>query len=201
MVDTKRLDSYIEKCFKDAFLSEEREYNKKLYSGEYVIIYDSKNVGHFYPVMSCKYDRILRRVDFRLENNIKKNFDLVFKDSEDFRCSVDSSAIIDFNFTRAMIADRNNTKKKYEIFILDDLDKFTYKKGQYIPSYKYEQLVRKYYNLEEKDYYRVGDKDDGISLPSSLMTDWNEFKKLWKATFDQDICPYKIILSAGLVRL
>lgn len=197
----EKLNAYVEKCFKDSFKSEEREYNKKLYSADYVIIYDSKNIGHFYPIMSCKYTRVLRRVTFRLKNNIRKNFNLIFENSDEFRCSIDPSGIIDFNFTRAMVVKKSNSKEKFGISIIDDLDKLPIDGGQYIPAYRYEQLVIKYYGLKPRDYIHVGSSDGEFSLPSSLSYDWGEFKKLWEDTFKQDICPYEIILSDGLVRL
>ena len=200
-MNKERLNSYIEKCFKDAFKSEEREYDKKLYSFEYVIIYDNKQVGYFYPIFTCRYDRVLRRVYFRLKNNIAKYFDIVYGDTEDFRVSIDSyETYININFTRAMIARKNDKNKRFEISIHDKLDSIPVTGGDYIPAYRYERLIRKYYNINSEDYHKVG-KGQYNGLPIRIMTDWKEFKKLWEGTFNQNICPYKIILSAGLVRL
>lgn len=200
MINKDKLDKYIEKCFEDAFKSENKDYDKKWYSVNYAIIYDSKDIGHFYPLITCRYSRVLRKVRFRLRNNIKKNFELLFGDSDEFRCSVDKFICIDPNFTRAMIAKRNNIEKKFMIFIIDDLDELPITKGQYIPAYRYEKLIRNYYDLDEKDYCKAAQTDE-IALPQSILQNWNEFKKLWESTFNQDICPYEIILSDGLVRL
>lgn len=200
-MNMEKLNSYIEKCFADAFKSEKREYDKKSYSFEYIIIYDSRNTGHFYPILTCKYDRVLRRVYFRLKNNIAKYFDIVYGDTEDFGVSIDSyETYIDINFTRAMIARKNDKNKRFEISIHDKLDSIPVTGGDYIPAYRYERLIRKYYNINSKDYHKVGEGQYN-SLPIRIMTDWNEFKKLWESTFNQNICPYKIVLSDGLVRL
>lgn len=198
-MNMEKLNSYIEKCFADAFKSEKREYDKKSYSFEYIIIYDSKNTGHFYPILTCKYDRVLARVYFRLKNNIAKYFDIVYGDTEDFRVSIDLyETYIDINFTRAMIA--NDKNKRFEISIYDKLDSIPVTRGDYIPAYRYERLIRKYYNINSKDYHKVG-KGQYSDLPIRIKTDWKEFKKLWEYTFNQNICPYKIVLSDGLVRL
>lgn len=200
-MNMEKLNSYIEKCFVDAFKSEKREYDKKSHSFEYIIIYDSRNIGHFYPIFTCKYDRVLRRVYFRLKNNIAKYFDIVYGDTEDFGVSIDSyETYIDINFTRAMIARENDINKRFEISIHDKLDSIPVAGGDYIPAYRYERLIRKYYNINSEDYHKIGGGQYN-GLPIRIMTDWKEFKKLWKYTFNQDICPYKIVLSDGLVRL
>lgn len=200
-MNKERLNSYIEKCFKDAFKSEDRAYNKKSYSFEYVIIYNSKQVGHFYPILTCKYDRVLRRVNYRLKNNIAKYFDIVYGDTKDFGVSIDSyETYININFTRAMITRKNDKSKKFEISIHNKLDPIPVTGGDYIPAYRYERLIRKYYNMNPEDYHKVGEGQYN-GLPMKIMTDWEGFKKLWKDTFEQDICPYKIILSDGLERL
>ena len=200
-MNMEKLNSYIEKCFADAFKSEKREYDKKSYSFEYIIIYDSRNTGHFYPILTCKYDRVLRRVNYRLKNNIAKYFDIVYGDTKDFWASIDSyETYISINFTRAMIARKNDKNKRFEISVHDKLDSIPVTGGDYIPAYRYERLIRKYYNINPEDYHKVGEGQYN-GLPIKIMTDWNEFKKLWEYTFNQDICPYEIILSNGLVRL
>ena len=173
-MNIEKLNSYIEKCFVDAFKSEKREYDKKSYSFEYIIIYDSRNIGHFYPIFTCKYDRVLARVYFRLKNNIAKYFDIVYGDTEDFRVSIDSyETYIDINFTRAMIA--NDKNKRFEISIHDKLDSIPVTGGDYIPAYRYERLIRKYYNINSEDYHKVGEGQYN-GLPIRIMTDWDEFK-------------------------
>ena len=57
-MNMEKLNNYIEKCFVDAFKSEKREYDKKSYSFEYIIIYDSRNIGHFYPIFTCRSDNL-----------------------------------------------------------------------------------------------------------------------------------------------
>ena len=99
-----------------------------------------------------------------------------------------------------MIARKNDINKRFKISIHDKLDSIPVAGGDYIPAYRYERLIRKYYNINSKDYHKVGEGQYN-SLPIRIMTDWNEFKKLWKYTFNQNICPYKIVLSDGLVRL
>ena len=45
------LRNYVEKCFKDSFKAEGREYNKELWSFEYIMIKNPLNVFQLYPIM------------------------------------------------------------------------------------------------------------------------------------------------------
>lgn len=101
------LRSYVEKCFKDAFKAENRDYSKKLWGFEWIMIKNPSHVLQLYPIMWCKFNRVLRRVECRLQNNLMKNFDVYYGNTEEMRCSLDSEGNIDFNFTQAMF----HTKK------------------------------------------------------------------------------------------
>ena len=57
------LRNYIRKCFEDAFKAENRSYDEKVWSFEWVLIKNDKNIYQLYPIAQCKYQRVLRRVD------------------------------------------------------------------------------------------------------------------------------------------
>lgn len=73
----KSLDRYIERCFIDAFASENRTYDRADWSYEYIIVNNSVLI----PISRCKYGRVLHRAEYRIENNINKNFGLTVPDN------------------------------------------------------------------------------------------------------------------------
>ena len=73
-INLKKLNSYVEKCFRDAYSIEGRAYNSEEVIIEYVLLQNDDGVFYFYPLFDCNYQRVLNRVKFRLENNLKKNF-------------------------------------------------------------------------------------------------------------------------------
>lgn len=70
----ENLKNYVEKCFKDAFKTENREYKKEDWSFEYILVKNLSGVIQLVPILNCKYNRVLRKVEYRLQNNLKKNF-------------------------------------------------------------------------------------------------------------------------------
>lgn len=96
------LRNYIEKCFKDSFKAENREYNDKFWGFEWVMIKNSGGVYQFYPIVWCKFDRVLRHVKYRLKNNLMKNFGVQYGDTDEMRCLLYEDGQIDPNFTQAM---------------------------------------------------------------------------------------------------
>ena len=207
MINTKKLDSYIQRCFEDAFKAEDRDYDKKYYKPYYIIIYDHENNGHFYPLFKCGYNRVERRVNFRLKNNLKKNFDLIYGDTYDFRVVINKDKVIDidYNFTRAVL--KSNKGIYYCISIIDDNDEIplTLDINPFpFPSYRYGMLVATYMNLPPEElvekFFTEGKAED-YHLPYKYRTDWEWFRSLWESTFNEPICPYNIIISNGLERL
>lgn len=56
-------------------------------------------------------------------------------------------------------------------------------------------MVCRYNNCTEDELKENSDK---YKLPESITGDWKAFKSLWEDTFNQSICPYKIITNEGL---
>lgn len=75
-----KIIGYVNRCFKDAFISEGRSYDGSLYNFIFIIV-RKVNTGKkiLFPVVFwCKYDRIKRRVYNRLKNNLMKKYGLHF---------------------------------------------------------------------------------------------------------------------------
>ena len=196
-----KLDKYIEKCFKDAFKSENKEYNKDLYYFEYILIKNSKNIYQLYPIMDCKFYKVLSRIDYRLKNNLFKNFNIFYKNTNDLCCDLFYSNNIDFNFTKAMF----HTKLGNISFNVYDEKTNPYENnlsGECMIAYTYEKLLFKYHNLTPDIYKTLSEVDERYYLPDFLNKDWKTFKSLYKDTFNIKIGNnYDIICSKGLKRL
>ena len=196
----ENLRSYVEKCFKDAFRAENRDYNEKLWSFEWVMIKNPSGVFQLYPIMWCKFSRVLRRVEWRLQNNLLKNFGVQYENTNDMSCLFYDDGQIDFNFTKAMFQTKqgnvslsviDNNTNPYE----NDLT------GKCIPAYTYEKLLFQYWNLDSESYNALSENDEKRYLPDFLRKDWNAFKFLYNETFDTPIDSYEIICSSGVKQL
>ena len=162
------LRSYVEKCFTDAFKAENRDYSKKLWSFEWIMIKNPSHVFQLYPIMWCKFNRVLRRVECRLQNNLMKNFDVYYGNTEEMRCSLDSEGNIDFNFTQAMF----HTKKGNLSLSIYNEKTNVYENGligECMTAYTYEKLLFKYWNLDTESYNALSENDEKRHLPKSLQ--------------------------------
>ena len=194
------LRSYVEKCFKDAFKAENRDYNEKLWSFEWVMIKNPSGAFQLYPIMWCKFNRVLRRVEWRLQNNLMKNFDVHYGNTEEMRCSFYSDGQIDFNFTQAMF----HTKKGNLSLSVYNEKTNVYEnglRGECMIAYTYEKLLFKYWNLDAESYNALSENDEKRHLPKALQKDWTAFKTLYNETFNTQIGNYEIICSSGVEQL
>ena len=194
----KNLRSYVEKCFKDAFRAENRDYNEKLWSFEWIMIKNQSGVFQLYPIMWCKFSRVLRRVEWRLQNNLMKNFDVHYGNTDEMRCSFYSDGQIDFNFTQAMF---HIKRGNLSLSIYDANTNNDELHGDCMIAYTYEKLLFKYWNLDAESYMSLSENDEKRYLPDFLYNDWIAFKSLYNETFDTQIGNYEIICSSGVERL
>lgn len=70
--DLCKLQEYVSLCFAQAAEAEKRELSEKDYSAEFAVLDDA----FFIPFFTCKFERVLRRVHFRLGRNLPENFGL-----------------------------------------------------------------------------------------------------------------------------
>lgn len=195
------LRNYIRKCFEDAFKAENRSYDEKVWSFEWVLIKNDKNIYQLYPIAQCKYQRVLRRVYYRLQRNLYKNFGMHYENTDNMRCLFYEDGQIDYNFTQAMFKTKNKT------ISLSILDEYTNpyeneKRGKVMVVYTLEKLLFSYWNLNAELYDMLPENDEKRYLPHFMSKDWNKFKELYKNTFGEEIgSRYDIICSSGLKRM
>ena len=195
----KNLDSYIQKCFQDAFKSECRPYNEIDWAFEYILVKD-KATGSvsMIPLIRCKYEKVRRRVTYRLSHNLKKNFGIDFSSNEIFMYIIYESGEIDPNHTAAMI--ETTLGKRYSISLLDDENaRLQEIGGECIPAYRLEKLLFKYYNIDAQTFNKLDKRSPKTHLPKFFRKDWDKFKELYKETFDEyPGSAYEFTCSKGL---
>lgn len=196
----ENLRSYVEKCFNDAFKAENRNYNEKLWSFEWIMIKNPTGIYQLYPIIWCKFKRVIDRVEHRLRNNLMKNFGIHYGNTDEMRCSFYPDGQIDFNFTQAMF----HTKRGNLSLSIYDEKTNVYENelcGECMVAYTYEKLIFKYWNIDKESYNTLSNNDEKRHLPDSLRKDWNSFKTLYNETFDIPIGSYDIICSSGIERI
>ena len=197
----ENLRKYIKKCFEDAFKSENRSYDEKLWSFEWIMIKNSKGIYQLYPIAQCKYQRVSRRVCYRLQNNLQKNFGLLYKNTDDLRCLFYENGQIDYNFTQAMFQTQNGNIS-LSVFDENTNPYENEKKGQCMIANTFEKLLFNYWELNADLYNELPENDKRRYLPQFISKDWNTFKELYKKTFGEEIgSRYDIACSSGIKRI
>lgn len=192
----ENLRKYIKQCFEDAFKAENRLYDEKSWSFEWIMIKNNKGMFQLYPITYCKYQRVLRRVFYRLKNNLQRNFGLLYEDTDDLRCLIYETEQIDYNFSQAMFRIQN---RSISLSIFDKNSCNNERTGECMPAYTFEKLLFTYWNLNKDLYNALPENDKKRYLPQSMSKDWNDFKELYKKTFGEDIgSRYNIICSSGV---
>lgn len=208
----RALREYINKCFKDAYRAENREFNNiddRKYSFEWVLVKNPYiDKYQFYPIAKCKYNRVVRRVLYRLNNNLEKNFNIIYMNTDTLRASFYHTGLIDPNFTQAMFVDRGG--KHISLSIIDrtnnpyeyGIDSNEGVRGKVLIAYVFEKLLFTYWNIDGDIYKALSDDDERKHLPASYTKDWVGFKELYLKAFGKEIgSRYGIISSSGLQKI
>lgn len=189
---------YIDKCFEDAFKSENREFDMNAYNVKYIIVYDMLNKKHiFYPIIFwCKYDRVLRKVKYRMEkedNYMVKNLHLYFGRTDEISImdyKTPANATLDPNHYIAYVeVDSGKKKDPIKHYFISAVNQ-DYDEGvdydKVIPAKKLYQLVMTYHGLTEEEIKRIHDTDpesEKLHLPNSVLESYWDFEKLHEKTF------------------
>lgn len=190
---------YVEKCFRDAFKTEGRNYNREDWNFEYVLIKKSNDIVIMCPIIRCKYYRILRKVDYRLAQNLMKNFGIAYKETDNTVCHFYNNGQIDFNYTLAMFQYKN---ENWALNIEDYSNPVNKKSGECMPAYTYEKLLFKYWNITPEIYRTLSFSDEKNSLPHIFHWDWEAYKELYRNTFEKEIgADYEFNCSNGIKRI
>lgn len=195
------LRKYVKKCFEDAFKAENHHYDEKSWSFEWIMIKNNKGIYQLYPIVQCEYQLVLRRVFYRLKNNLQKNFGLLCKNTDNLRCLLYEDGQIDYNYTQAMFQTQNGNIS-LSVFDENTNPYENGRKGQCMIGYTYEKLLFNYWELNADLYNKLPENDKRRYLPRFTSKDWNTFKELYKNTFGEEVgSRYDIACSSGIKRI
>lgn len=199
-VNFTKLSSYIKKCFKDAYESLELPFNENSIETEYILIEDHDGLFHFYPIFVCDWPQVLKRVEYRLCNNLEKNFGICYEDTNALKATLRSYGYINPTFTSAAF-NFNGTIVYLDIDTkYDDSSTLIETDAGYITVK--DKLTITYCNVSTKEYIDSRNTcKHSYCIPNKSLENWVDFKELWYKTFDMEICPYKILHSKGVKRL
>lgn len=202
----KELRAYISKCFTDAFKAEKRKFDNienKMYSFEWILVKNISGIYQMFPIAKCKYNRVTRRVLFRLKNNLEKNFGIIYGNSEELRSSFYHTGLIDYNFTQAMFEDKYGKHISLSVFdIRDNPYENDSIGGECMPAYRFEKLLFKHWHINADIYRSLPENDRRRHLPVSYNKNWILFKDLYRDTFGVEVGhEYDIQSSSGLQRI
>lgn len=198
IVDTKKIDNYIKKCFHDSFVSENREMSIDHDHIEYIMIRNNEGKWQIYLFIDTRYERVSRRTKFRITYNIKKNFGILYRDSESLKCIFYDTGIIDYNYTEMMF--RNNSNGRFISLSIFDNEAINRPEGEFIPAHRFEKLLIKH--LEQSGIQVCKESFQNESLPEDYNYDWDKFTELYEATFNQPLGKgYEVITSSGIEML
>lgn len=184
---------YFEKVIRESFDTENRkekfDENKRYYT--FII---EGGIIHF--SVGTPFSRVTRRATYRLINNLKKNFGLIVDEcrytEDNHRYFKSTDGTIDVNFVC------NRFRTCFGLFDLVDMEnKYVKMKGNVIPSYRNENLVKAYYDIDEDEYRRRmeaydknnedphGDrnKDFFCHLPYNIS--WKKYREIYKKAFGE----------------
>lgn len=191
--------SYVEKCFMDAFKSEGRDYRRADWDFEYIMVKNSKGIFQMYPIMKCRYSRVWQRVNYRLKNNMFRNFGIKYGDTEEMYCSISNDSI-EYNSTQAMFKCHGD---KYFFGIYDDTNPCVSRDSEgRVFAYTYKALILQYFGLTVADYNKMLDRGEEPTKSEKFRDDWGAFESLYKETFGEDVgSRYEIVCSSNLKRM
>lgn len=144
-----KLDEYFEKCIKDAFKAEKREYKSEKVKWFYIIV-----GNQILFLIDTPYVRVSKRATCRIRNNIKKNFGF----------DIDGDYFIDTILQPNFV--RNHFKVgENDLYLCEKMDCNNIEKGEVISSGRYEKLCKAYYKVSTEEFR---EKHDDLHLPSNI---------------------------------
>lgn len=199
----KSIMNYVDRCYRDAFKSEGREYKRDLWSFEYILIRDKNGVIHMQMFNKCKYGRVQGKVFYRLQRNAERLFNIIVGNTDELRFSayIGDKLTIDPNYTEAAFKfKKNGIFISLSIFDAESDERF---ESEYAP--RYVNLVCTANNITEEEFFdsrRENKREGDYDIPDKYRHNWEEYKKLFNETLGY--LPgrgYEYICSEGIVAI
>lgn len=154
----EKLDKYFERCIEDAFKAEEREYKPEKIKWFYIIV-DSQILFS----ISTPYARVTRRAEYRINNNVTKNFGF----------DTDGNYFLDTTFQPNFVCNKFKVGNR-NWYLCEKMDYNKMEQGEVIPSGRYERLCKAYHRVTTEEYR---EKYNELHLPSDIS--WNDYRNTY----------------------
>jgi len=164
------VNNYFIKCIQDSFKCENRKYDISKTNYFFIIV-----GNQILYELNTPFERVTRRINYRLRNNLFKNFKLDFSGNY-FYCT-------EFSPNFACIKFYVNNKIYY--LCKNNIENLN-KHGEVFECYRYEELCKNYFNISTKDL-----KIDVKKFHIPIDINWDEYCRLNLKTFG--INPYEYI--------
>ncbi len=158
----EKLDKYFERCIKDAYESEGRDYKSEKVEWFYIVVDNQILFSICTPFI-----RVDKKAIRRIRNNITKNFGL--DNNRDY--FIDT--ILQPNFVCNYFKVGNK-----DYFLCEKMDCDKMEKGEVIGSGRYEKLCKAYYGVSTDEFRK---KHDELHLPSNIS--WNYYRETFFKAF------------------
>ena len=186
MLNKKNVDAYLRQCISQAYTAEGREYTEdELDKGFYYVVV---NNSYLVYKICTPYERVNRKVNYRMRRNFKKNFGIEAMSSPSevnyevgYSLEICSTLEVrDINFTRNVFT--LNSKFRTAYVFLKDYNLFSDKEGKYIPALVYEKIAIE--RLGEKEFVRRLKSDESI-YDKPLF--YKEYADLFERAFNSSV--------------
>lgn len=186
MLNKKNVDAYLRQCISQAYTAEGREYTEdELDKGFYYVVV---NNSYLVYKICTPYERVNRRVNYRMHRNFKKNFGIVaMSNPVEANYEVGYSLEIyptlevrDKNFTRNAFTLKDGFRTTY--VFLKDYALFINEEGKYIPALVYEKIAIERLG-EEKFVQRLKSNENIYKEPIF----YKEYVELFEKAFNSSV--------------
>lgn len=196
-IDVAAIQHYIDICFKNAFVSENREMHGGDYKFPFIIVCNTQiSEAILLPIANkCRYGRVERTALNRIKKNLYKNFGIHYCMSEDYaldkyQISHKEMVHVDPNHTMARIKYESEHGVRYNYwisYIKRDIN-YDIDESKPIPAVRlYDMMMTHYKFNSDQELEKFLDEHPYTHLPDDICTDWEKFKELYKETYGKEI--------------
>ena len=178
----ENIDSYIEKCFVDAYASSGRKYDINGWKFEYVLLTSSLyKFKYLIPIScSCEQPLVLKKVNFRLRRNLYRNMGIMFDpviDSSYFDKNGDE-IFSDVGF----IVSNSYLNTKNAFALVNITDRKTNKTEKYYLNSYHPGNIKRYSQMLDH-YWKLNPENNNEEL---YIDDWDEFVSFYREVYNSN---------------
>lgn len=169
-INIEAIDRYFNTCIEEAHKSENRVYNPDKTLWLYALVGNEINY-----VVQTPFTRVNRRVSYRLNNNLGRNFGLVLS----------SVYFIDTVLQPNFVCNHTSVSDKdfYLCKVLGEIEiSKIYHSWGIIPCTRYERLCAAYHDVTSRDEFQSLVMEGNYHIPFNKMS-WSDYREVYKKAF------------------